>query len=469
MNNYKPIDSLFKNLYCENSPILIEAGVLFFNSDNGKYHIQLKLKNLTNLNIIMAKVEFVLRDAIGREIGRQQKQYLDLKALPNQSFGSKDPCFLTEKAARKFDVLVNEVCFEDGSIWTPNEGSKFEHIPFFMPLSKVFSAKAVEEFKFVYCKNASFVPFKHDDLWVCACGNVNKNSHENCCSCGANFLAMSSADGNSLSNDNVYREASYWATKTTSADIKKAIDLFASIADWKDSQEKIEKLQEAFILAEERERVAQEEREREIKAKEQEKIEKRKARKKKAVKLSILSLLTVIVLAGAIIGCPMLIKINRYNKAVEYIENHEYEEALELFEKLGNYKDSKDKARLAKYILDGDYIKAIEKFNLTEIYIPYGVTEIEDEAFLKCNSLKKVVIADSVTSIGNYAFGQCYDLTEIIIPTSVTSIGIYAFSYCSNLTHIKYKGSQEQWAAITKKNSWNYYAGDYTITYNYQG
>ena len=452
MNNYKPIDSLFKNLYCENSPILIEAGVLFFNSDNGKYHIQLKLKNLTNLNIIMAKVEFVLRDAIGREIGRQQKQYLDLKALPNQSFGSKDPCFLTEKAARKFEVLVNEVCFEDGSIWSPDEGSKFEHIPFFMPLSKVFSAKAVEEFKFAYCKNASFVPFKHDDLWVCACGNVNKNSHENCCSCDANFLAMSSADGNSLSNDNVYREASYWATKTTSADIKKAIDLFASIADWKDSQEQIEKLQEALILAEEKEMA---------------KIAKK--RKGKIAKTSALCVTIAILLVLTFSTSFLLIRNAKYNKALSYIEDHEYAKALEILEDINGYKDSDNMHLLAKYMVDGDYLKAIEKFNLTEIYIPYGVTEIKHYAFYECSSLKKVVIPASVTTIGDHAFSKCASLTEIVMPKSVTSIGTYAFYYCSSLTHIKYKGSQEQWATIAKGKNWNYYAGNYTITYNYKG
>ena len=49
-----------------------------------------------------------------------------------------------------------------------------------------------------------------------------------------------------------------------------------------------------------------------------------------------------------------------------------------------------------------------------------------------------------------------------------TSIGTYAFYYCSSLTHIKYEGSQEQWLAITKGTKWSYYAGTYTITYNYE-
>ena len=128
--------------------------------------------------------------------------------------------------------------------------------------------------------------------------------------------------------------------------------------------------------------------------------------------------------------------------------------------------------------------------SLTSVVIGNGVTSIGERAFFDCNSLTSVVIGNSVTSIGEYAFygcsslisavipdgvisiGErtfygCGSLTSVVIGDSVTSIGLQAFYDCTSLTSIKYRGTQAQWNAISKGYDWNYNAGSYTITYNY--
>ena len=108
-------------------------------------------------------------------------------------------------------------------------------------------------------------------------------------------------------------------------------------------------------------------------------------------------------------------------------------------------------------------------YNLTNVTIGNSVTSFGNGAFSDCSGLTSITIPDSVTSIGDYAFSYCYGLTSVTIGNSVTSIGDSAFSGCSALTSIKYRGTKEQWNAISKGDNWDYLTGDYTITYNYTG
>lgn len=87
--------------------------------------------------------------------------------------------------------------------------------------------------------------------------------------------------------------------------------------------------------------------------------------------------------------------------------------------------------------------------NLTNVKLPDTLTYVGQDAFSGCNKLQKVEIPSSVTEIALYAFYNCSGMTEITIPASVTQIGNYAFSGCSKLTTVYYKGTAEQWAAIT--------------------
>lgn len=71
-----------------------------------------------------------------------------------------------------------------------------------------------------------------------------------------------------------------------------------------------------------------------------------------------------------------------------------------------------------------------------EFAIPYGYTEVGEEAFAGFCTITKIVIPNTVRKISKSAFEDCTNLTAIEIPDSVTVIGESAFDYCVNLESI---------------------------------
>lgn len=75
--------------------------------------------------------------------------------------------------------------------------------------------------------------------------------------------------------------------------------------------------------------------------------------------------------------------------------------------------------------------------NLIEIEISKTVVAIGEGAFWGCSSLTNIELPEKLTKIEGYTFSGCSALINIDIPKDVSSIGAYAFDGCSNLTNIK--------------------------------
>lgn len=103
--------------------------------------------------------------------------------------------------------------------------------------------------------------------------------------------------------------------------------------------------------------------------------------------------------------------------------------------------------------------KALGKcISLQSINIPESVTRIFNNAFLACSSLASISIPSGVTKIELQTFNECSSLASITIPDGVTSIGSFAFANCSKLTDFNYNGTTSQWASITLDTDWKYNA-----------
>ena len=215
---------------------------------------------------------------------------------------------------------------------------------------------------------------------------------------------------------------------------KKSIAELESIIDYKDSREQIELIKKSLegwyrYKAEKEEKARQ--------YAEQQRIEREKAKRKQEKtrkRLAIVAVACCLVTVAIISGIAISNAID-YKQAQKYMSQQQYDEAMELFEDLGDYKDAENWYLRAKYMKNGEYRQIVEMDRLASFTIPDGVTSIGDFAFSNCSRLTSIEIPDSVTSIGDWAFNNCSRLTSIEIPDSVTSIGSYAFSGCDSLTY----------------------------------
>ena len=117
-------------LYAEGSPLLIEAGALLRDSQNGRLIAQLKLKNLGEKAVQAAKIRLWPQDPAGRPLGGAiEYTYLDQSAGRGDSFGAKNPIPVAEGSTRSFRAELLEVIFADGSLWTAPEGAVWAPLP----------------------------------------------------------------------------------------------------------------------------------------------------------------------------------------------------------------------------------------------------------------------------------------------------------------------------------------------------
>ncbi len=86
---------------------------------------------------------------------------------------------------------------------------------------------------------------------------------------------------------------------------------------------------------------------------------------------------------------------------------------------------------------------------LEQVEFSPNLTAIGSKSFYSCNGLTSVVVPDKVTSIESLAFFGCLNLESITIPASVTTLDSSFVYGCTNLKKIEFKGTQEQWNALS--------------------
>lgn len=82
--------------------------------------------------------------------------------------------------------------------------------------------------------------------------------------------------------------------------------------------------------------------------------------------------------------------------------------------------------------------------NLTEVFLPEGMTSIPDYLFSHCSSLETIHFPSTLTTIGEYSFEFCSKLTSITLPDSLAEIKERGFYSCQKLGTVQLgKGLRE--------------------------
>lgn len=158
--------------------------------------------------------------------------------------------------------------------------------------------------------------------------------------------------------------------------LQEASKAFTSLSGYKDSDERARlcqgKIDQIHIKEEadrrERERLAQEKRIQEEKARLEHEKQAKKARKRKMILALVLSSIGVMLVIFMIVLVLFIMPNSKYNQAIDFMEAGMYDEAISAFEALDGYSDSKDmiaecQYRKALFLMEsGNYQEAITAF-----------------------------------------------------------------------------------------------------------
>ena len=171
--------------YAEGCPIIIEAGALLKDTESGAVLAQIKMQNIGEQVVSSCKISITAYENNGNKVeGVEGFSYLDLNVGPGVEFGSKTPIFLPDNTTRKFEAVVTEIVFSDGTVQSVDE-KNWKPIPERKAITTVLdSPELVAQFSSEIGCKAEFVPEVNEGLYMCSCGNINMDNVHKCCRCG---------------------------------------------------------------------------------------------------------------------------------------------------------------------------------------------------------------------------------------------------------------------------------------------
>lgn len=181
---YEKVFSQADNLYCTGAPLVLEKGALLKDGLTQNIVAQLKFKSIQDKVIKAVTVKIVPYDTMGQPIqGETQYQYLDLFVKRDESFGEQVPIIVVNSQTRSYQIIVSQVVFVNNTIWTGNE--------VWTPLAQVPICNEVlqnrelcKQYAIEFGSKKGQMHSIQRDLFICACGTINRLDEDKCYQCG---------------------------------------------------------------------------------------------------------------------------------------------------------------------------------------------------------------------------------------------------------------------------------------------
>ena len=294
---YSKVFSLPENLYAQGAPVVIAAGALLKDNQTGRVVAQLKLRNISPKTIKAATVSILPLNTVENPLGEAIRyEYLDLSSTRDTDFGSKSAIPMPDITTRSFNAAVVEVIFADNSIWNASDAA-WEALKSPEALTSRLDNEMVKQFRFEYGSGAKNFFLEQKDVWYCVCGELNRQSEAECHRCQKSLALLEQIDMDALRRERDAR------------------------------------------VAEEKEQAEKE-------------VAAAKAHAKKMGKIAAIVVpIIVVLIVVAVIVSDSAKKSNAYEFALSLAKSGQYEDAIEHFAALGDYKDSAEQIHAIETII----------------------------------------------------------------------------------------------------------------------
>lgn len=324
-NRYVRLQDLVFDSFEFDCPVEIEKGALLLDYNTKAILLQLRLNildiNDSQISSVTLKIE--CRDDAGDEIPEIKPfndTFRDVNLLGTKSFGDRAPIVLDPRV-RRVKVGIEKVTFIDGNVWRST--GEILNIPKQQTIDTLrtdFLEQLYRDIKSLSPESREriiFIPQPLDEYWLCSCGRPNKNSIVECCRCGItkNWVFENLSEENIQKNLDSYKET---------------VRLLEEDKLVRSTKRKIQRRRVSLILT----------------------------------GIGVISILLFYVVLPFI----------KYSQASNSLSTKEYDNAISLFENLGEYKNAKELLNEANYQKANDllannlYVESIEIFTALQEY-----------------------------------------------------------------------------------------------------
>ncbi len=173
-------------LYTAKSPVIVIDGVLLKDIETNRLIIQLKFSSISDKSIIAIKIKIAEKDIVNKIENILEYQYLDLNVKYGDKFGDNKAILIKGVNTKKFSIENMTIVFDNKETVTVNTFCSLPRIK--KLIDEVKLTELEKQYRLNVNNYAKYVPVEFGDIWMCSCGEWNKNTICRRCKAAKNIV-----------------------------------------------------------------------------------------------------------------------------------------------------------------------------------------------------------------------------------------------------------------------------------------